>query len=76
MIDARIGLDPASELLDTTFEGDGFDTLGGFIYQRLGRIPRVGDLVDYEGLEIQVVATVGRRVKRVRVVKITPSDSD
>ena len=76
LIDARIGLDPASELLDTTFEGDGFDTLGGFIYQRLGRIPRVGDLVDYEGLEIQVVATVGRRVKRVRVVKITPSDSD
>ena len=76
LIDARIGLDPASELLGTTFEGDGFDTLGGFIYQRLGRIPRVGDLVDYEGLEIQVVATVGRRVKRVRVVKTTPSDSD
>ncbi len=76
LIDARIGLDSASELLGTTFQGDGFDTLGGFIYQRLGRIPKIGDLVDHEGLEIQVVATVGRRVKQVRVVKTTPSDSD
>ena len=76
LIDARIGLDSASELLGTTFQGDGFDTLGGFIYQRLGRIPKIGDLVDHEGLEIQVVATVGRRVKQVRVEKTTPSDSD
>ena len=76
LIDARIGLDSASELLGTTFQGDGFDTLGGFIYQRLGRIPKIGVLVDHEGLEIQVVATVGRRVNQVRVVKTTPSDSD
>ena len=74
MFDARIGIDEAGEILSTDLEGDGFDTLGGFVYQRLGRIAKTGDLVVHDGLEIEVLSTAGRRVKRLRVTKVPESE--
>ena len=72
--DARIGIDEAGEVLSTDLEGDGFDTLGGFVYQRLGRIAKTGDRVVHDGLEIEVLSTAGRRVKRLRVTKTPEPD--
>ena len=46
-----------------------YDTVGGFIMARLGRIPRVGDRVDVPGYQFRVMAMDGRRVDRVLVVK-------
>ena len=67
LIDARVGIDELNELLNVSVEGDGFDTLGGFVYHHLGKIPSTGDAVEYDDLRIEVVSTVGRRVKRLRV---------
>lgn len=46
-----------------------YDTIGGFMMARLGRIPRVGDRVDLPGYQFRVVAMDGRRVDRVLVMK-------
>lgn len=46
-----------------------YDTIGGFIMSRLGRIPRVGDRVDVPGYQFRVMAMDARRVDRVLVVK-------
>jgi CBS domain containing-hemolysin-like protein len=46
-----------------------YDTVGGFIMARLGRIPRVGDRVDVPGFQFRVMAMDGRRVDRVLVVR-------
>ena len=69
LMDARVGIDKLHELLQVAVEGDGFDTVGGFVYERLGRIPSSGDVVEYDGLKIEVVSTVGRRLKKLRVTK-------
>ena len=47
-------------------EGD-WTTLGGYVFARLGRIPRVGDRVLLPGGELEVIAMDGRRVAGVRV---------
>lgn len=47
-------------------EGD-WTTLGGYVFARLGRVPRVGDRAAYPGGELEVVAVNGRRVAAVRV---------
>ena len=47
-----------------------YDTVGGFIMTKLGRIPRVGDRVDVPGYQFRVMAMDGRRVDRVLVVKL------
>ncbi len=49
-----------------------YDTIGGFIMHRLGRIPRVGDRVEVPGYQFRVMAMDGRRVDRVLVVKQQP----
>jgi CBS domain containing-hemolysin-like protein len=67
VMDARVGIEQLKELLNVSIEGDGFDTLGGFVYQRLGKIPSQGDTVNYNGLNIEVISTVGRRLERLRV---------
>lgn len=53
-----------SELAD-----EDYDTVGGFVMARLGRIPHVGDKVDVPGYQFRVMAMDGRRVDRVLVVK-------
>ena len=45
----------------------GYETLGGFVMARLGRVPRVGDLVELPGWRLTVVAMDRRRVAGLRV---------
>jgi len=47
-------------------EGD-WTTLGGFVFARIGRVPKVGDHVNFPGGDLEVIAMDGRRVAGVRV---------
>ncbi len=67
IMDARASLDDLRDRLDVVVEADGFDTLGGLVYQRLGKIPTIGEKVTHDGLTIEVVSTVGRRLKTLKV---------
>ena len=69
VMDARVNVDQLDDLFDVAVEGEGFDTLGGFVYQRLGKIPSPGDVVEYDGLRIEVISTSGRRLKNLRVTR-------
>jgi CBS domain containing-hemolysin-like protein len=53
-------------------EGD-WTTLGGFVFSRLGRLPRIGDRVVLDAAELEVVAMDGRRVAAVRVHRHAPA---
>jgi putative hemolysin len=44
-----------------------YRTVGGLIVTRLGRIPRVGEHVESEGLRLEVVDMDGPRVDKVLV---------
>ena len=71
-VDAGTDIDDISESLGVSFEGEGFDTIGGFVLHQLGKIPSTGDSVQYNLLNIQVLSTVGRRLKTIRVSKSQP----
>jgi CBS domain containing-hemolysin-like protein len=44
-----------------------WSTLGGYVFSRLGRVPKLGDCVTYPEGELEVIAVDGRRVAGVRV---------
>jgi magnesium and cobalt exporter, CNNM family len=44
-----------------------WSTLGGYVFSKIGRVPRVGDRVPFSGGELEVVAMDSRRVAAVRV---------
>jgi CBS domain containing-hemolysin-like protein len=51
---------------------EGFETLGGFIMWRLGRLPRTGDTVRFEGRSYSVLEMEDRRVLQVKVETLNP----
>jgi CBS domain containing-hemolysin-like protein len=51
-------------------EDPAYETVGGFLMARLGRIPRPGDVVHLPGARLSVERMDGRRVDRVRVVAV------
>jgi CBS domain containing-hemolysin-like protein len=55
---------------DVPIPEGGWSTLGGYVFARLGRIPKVGDRVPYPGGELEVVAMQARRVAGVRVHRV------
>jgi magnesium and cobalt exporter, CNNM family len=66
------GLTPLSELRDRLaipLDGEAYDTVGGLVFGRLGRLGKVGDAVEIEGFRFLVTAVDGRRISQVRVQK-------
>jgi putative hemolysin len=45
----------------------GVETLAGFLIMRLGKIPRGGESIVYEGRKMTITEMDGRRIKQVRV---------
>jgi putative hemolysin len=52
---------------------EGFETLGGFIMWRLGRLPQSGDSVEFEGRCYTVLQMQDRRVLQVKVEALAPT---
>jgi magnesium and cobalt transporter len=53
----KLGFEPTEE------EEEGYDTLGGFIFGRLNRIPTVGDQVEIVSGRLRVTHMKGRRIE-------------
>ncbi len=53
-------------------EGE-WTTLGGYVFARIGRVPRLGDRAPYPGGELEVIAMDKRRVAAVRVHRASPT---
>jgi putative hemolysin len=47
-----------------------YETVGGFVMDRLGRVARPGDVVDVDGYRLEVLATDRARVERVRISRL------
>ena len=55
-------------------EGE-YETLGGLIMDRLGRLPETGDVVEEEGWRLRVTRTDGRRVREVELTPVHSGNS-
>jgi CBS domain containing-hemolysin-like protein len=69
IFDAKINIDEFNELMDTNLDDTGYETLGGFLYAQLDKIPVVGDTIKFNDLTFTVQTTRGRRITQVRVVR-------
>ena len=70
LLDGRADIDQLTGLIDPPLEledDEEYDTVGGFVYHRIGRVPVVGDAIEVAPYAITVVKVSGRRVGKVRV---------
>ncbi len=56
-------------------EGE-YETLGGLIMDRLGRLPATGDVVEEGGWRLKVTRTDGRRVREVELTELAEGSGD
>jgi putative hemolysin len=70
--DARLDIADLNLILNIELPRDGYETLGGFIYNHLGRVPGPDETFVFENLTLWVEEVVGQRITTVRIVKQKP----
>lgn len=75
--DAALDLEEAKSVLDIPSRLEGqkeheFQTIAGYVIQRLGRIPKLGETVDAGGYRFEILDMDGRRVDRILATRIEP----
>ena len=71
-VEGSISLNDFNDLLDVEISTENSDTLGGFLFTELGRVPEVGEKVEYENLTLRIESIEGRRIRKVRVTRKPP----
>jgi len=70
LCDARLSAHDAEEEIGLVIPAGDYDTLGGFIYERLGAIPQEGDQVTVNESSFTVIEVEGVRPIKLRVQRL------
>ena len=76
LVDAGLTTENVEELFGTRIDNTDVDTVGGYVYHSLGKIPQLGDVVVTDHLHIEVVSILGRRLRKLRIQLIESNGSD
>lgn len=75
-VDGLMNLDDFHEEVGIPLADGPYETVAGYVINRLGRLPRVGDTVSDPGCDLTVLSLDGRRIERIRVSAPDPSPTD
>ncbi len=68
--DARTYIDDINDQCELNLpEDEDYETIGGFVFSRLGYIPKTGQSFDHENLKFTITSAEARSIKRVRIQK-------
>jgi CBS domain containing-hemolysin-like protein len=68
----KVGVDVLADRLAVEIEREGFETVGGYLLARLGRVPSVGEVLEVDDLAVEILEAERRRVHRVRARRRLP----
>ncbi|HMB71558.1 MAG TPA: hemolysin family protein, partial [bacterium] len=66
---AKIDIDDLNEEMNLNLPTENSDTLGGFIYELVGKVPSQGEAVEYQNLRFVIDRVHRQRIMRVRIQK-------
>jgi len=67
LVPGNMDVDRLEELLGVRPERKDATTVGGLVSELAGRIPKKGEVVEEDGLRLEVLQSTERRIERVRV---------
>lgn len=73
---AKVGIGDLAERFGIEIEADGFETVGGWVLARVGRVPAVGEAFEFDAVAVEVLESERRRIHRVRVRRLQVLDDD
>ena len=72
---AKVSIDEFRERLGVEIEAEGFETVGGYVLTRVGRVPAVGESFELDGLVVEVLEAERRRIHKVKARRMVPEPS-
>ncbi len=67
-IDALTPIAEFNKFFDVTVPDDYFDTIGGVVAQKFGRVPKIGDTCTINHLTIHILHATNKKIKMIEVV--------
>ncbi|MBS10169.1 MAG: hypothetical protein CME19_01030 [Gemmatimonadetes bacterium] len=73
--DARLAIDDLNLLMNVELPQDGYETLGGFIYNHLGHVPDKGETFVFASLSLLIEDVIGQRITNVQIVRVDEEET-
>ncbi len=71
-VDARTYIDDLNDEYELNLpDEEDYETVGGFVFSRLGYIPKPNENFDYNNLKFTIASAEARRIKRIKIQKVT-----
>ncbi|HVW06127.1 MAG TPA: hemolysin family protein, partial [Vicinamibacterales bacterium] len=67
---AKVGIGEMADRLGIEIEDGDFETVGGYVLARVGRVPAVGERFEIDGLAVEILEAERRRIHKVRIRKL------
>ena len=75
-VDAKVRIGDLNESCQAELpESEDYETVGGFVFSQLGRIPRIGESFQWKNVEFTVLGADARRVTRLRLNVLEPESN-
>jgi putative hemolysin len=76
VVDAKMSIDHIEHELGIMLpEDEEYDTLGGYLFTRLGKVPEAGEVLSENGVEITVLEADERRIHKVQLTPLPAADA-
>ena len=69
MVHGRMDIDDLNRKLQIEIDSGEADTLAGFIFGKLGRVPDIGERLEINGLQLEVQQVIERQIRWVRMLR-------
>jgi len=69
-MEAGIPVSEANERLKLNIPQGDYETVAGFVLEKLGRVPAAGDSFTFDGLRFEVAEMRGVRIARIRITRV------
>jgi len=70
--DGNINIEKINHILNIEIPENDFETLGGFIFDLLGRVPKKGEKIKYQNFQMVIERVIKNRIRRVKIIKELP----
>jgi putative hemolysin len=77
IVKGEVNIEEVNEALEINLpEGEEFETIAGFIFNRVGRLVEQGEVMDYDGVEIAVEQVENTRITKARITRTEAYDAE
>lgn len=76
VLSGKVAIGDMVERLELEIEEGGFETVGGYVLTRVGRVPTPGEKFRFDGLEVEVLEAERRRIHKVRLRRLPPPPAE